>query len=123
MSIGLLKEMFEEMVLKKQADLIPKYYHPEFLLTTNGEEMNYSTFLQMHEEVYATEIRYSVVYDEETLLEQGEKVAGRVWITVQNPGEPKREIEVVLIAAYKEGKLYRLWELTYPDWSKLEEFS
>lgn len=114
--------MFSQMVIRKDAALISTYYHKDFLLITNGQEINYSTFYQDHVSYYATEITYQVRYDEETLLEQGDRVAGRIWITVKKPAETEKEIEVLLIAKYKEDKLYRLWELTYPDWSQLMEF-
>jgi hypothetical protein len=29
---------------------------------------------------------------------------------------------VILIVQFKEGKIFRLWELTYPDWSKMAAF-
>ncbi len=57
-----------------------------------------------------------------TLLEQGNKVAGRLFITTKRPNEEAQEIEVMLIAEYKGNKLYRVWELTYPDWSKMKAF-
>jgi hypothetical protein len=41
---------------------------------------------------------------------------------LQRPSEPAKKIEVILIAEYKDGKIYRLWELTYPDWSQLPAF-
>lgn len=122
MYIAKLKEMFSEMVLKKDATKIPLYYHEEFLLYTNGQVTDYAEYLRSHEEYYSSPKQYAIVYDEETLFESNEKVAGRVWITVSVPGEKPKEIEVVLIAQYKQGKIYRLWELTYPDWSKLPEF-
>ena len=50
----LLKEMFSEMVLQKEASLIPKYYHKGFLLYTNGQEMNYESFLESHKTYYQT---------------------------------------------------------------------
>jgi hypothetical protein len=117
-----LKEMFTEMVLKKQASQILHYYHPEFVLYTNGTTMDYAEYLRSHEEYYATPIQYQIEYDEETLLESQDRVAGRVWITVKKPDQAARKIEVVLIAQYKDRKLYRLWELTYPDWSQLPAF-
>jgi hypothetical protein len=122
MLIEKLKEMFNEMVIKKNASLIPLYYHPEFLLYTNDQTTDYEAFLKSHYEYYATSLQYEVAYDEETLLEQGDKLAGRVWITTQRDNEAPKKIEVILIAQYKDGKIYRLWELTYPDWSKLPAF-
>lgn len=122
MYIQKLKEMFSEMVLKKDAFVIPDYYHKDFLLYTNDETMGYDAFLESHVKYYATPIKYEIQYDEETFLEQGEKIAGRVWITTSRPNEPAKKIEVILITQYKDDKIYRLWELTYPDWSKLPAF-
>ena len=117
-----LKEMFEEMVIKKNASLIPFYYHKDFVLYANDKKMMYEAYLKFHQEIYNTPIKYAIAYDEETLLEQGEKIAGRVWITTSLPNEVPKKIEVILIVAFKDNKIYRLWELTYPDWSKMPEF-
>lgn len=117
-----LKEMFREMVLKKDVTVISRYYHEDFLLYTNGEIIDYGTFLKLHKKYYATAIKYEIEYDEETFLESGERIAARIWITTSRPNEPLKKIEVILIAQYKHNKIYRLWELTYPDWSKLPTF-
>lgn len=122
MYIEKLKEMFERMVIKKDASLIPFYYHKNFVLYANDQEMTYEAYLTFHQEVYETPIQYGITYDEETLLEQGEKIAARVWITTSLPNESPKIIEVILIALFKDDKLYRIWELTYPDWSKMPEF-
>lgn len=122
MNIDLLKEMFNKMVVQKDASLIPVYYHKEFLLYSNGQEMNYESFLESHKVYYETPIQYQIEYDDETLIEQGDRIAGRIWITTRRPGESPKKIEVILIAEYKDGKIYRLWELTWPDWSKLPAF-
>jgi hypothetical protein len=92
------------------------------LLYTNGQVTDYQEFLKQHIEYYATERTYQVEYDEDTLLEQGEKVAGRIWITVDVPGAPIKKLELILVIQYRDGKIFRLWELTYPDWSQLPGF-
>jgi hypothetical protein len=120
--ISRLKEMFTQTVVQKQAALIPQYYHPDFQLYSNGERMNYQSYLDFHAEIYKTAIQYQIRYDQETFLEQGDKVAGRVFITTQMPNEKPTEIEVLLICEFKDDKIYRVWELTYPDWSKLPTF-
>lgn len=117
-----LKSMFNEMVVKKDASLISTYYDKEFLLYTNGKKMDYHQFLLSHKKIYRTNIKYSVTYDENSFVEQGNKVAARVFITTQKDKETAKEIEVILIAKYKNNKLFRLWELTYPDWSKMKSF-
>ena len=58
-----LKEMFEKMVIKKDASLIPFYYHQDFLLYTNEQVTDYNAFLKSHQEYYKTSIQYEVEYD------------------------------------------------------------
>lgn len=120
--VELLQEMFQKVTVEKNANLISTYYHPDFKLYSNGKEMSYVDFLKSHQEIYKTPIVYQMRYDENTWVEQGDKVAVRLFITTKMPNQAAREIEVVLIATYKDNKLYRLWELTYPDWSKMKSF-
>lgn len=46
------------MLIEKNASLIPFYSHEDFLLYTNGIEINYLQFLQSHKEYYQTPIQY-----------------------------------------------------------------
>ncbi|KTD14124.1 hypothetical protein Lgra_0734 [Legionella gratiana] len=120
--IPLLKEMFAKVTVEKNAKVIPFYYDKDFELYSNGNTMKYQEFLQLHQAIYKTPIQYKIRYDEETFVEQGNKVAGRLFISTKKPNESEREIEVILVAEYKKNKLYRVWELTYPDWSKMKRF-
>lgn len=122
---ALLKEMFAEMVVPQNADLIPKYYHPDMLLYTNQMVQTYEQFLADHTEYYdeAQARSYVVEYDEETFVEGPDGVACRVWITVGRGDDEPTRIEVVLIAKYVDDKLHRMWELTLPNWSTLESFA
>lgn len=120
--ILLLKEMFTKVTMEKNDQAIPLYYDKHFELHSNGKTMKFNEFLQLHQAVYKTPIQYEVRYDEKTLIEQGSKVAGRIFITTKRPNESPQEIEVILVAEYKDNKLYRLWELTYPDWSGMKAF-
>lgn len=92
------------------------------LVYTNGQVINYASFLESHGTYYKTPIQYNIKYDDETFVIQDNRIACRMWITTSRPNESPKEIEVILISEYKEGKIYRLWELTYPDWSKLPAF-
>jgi hypothetical protein len=119
---ALLQEMFSEMVIKKDASLIAHYYHPEFLLETNGQKQDYETFVKGHEKIYATAVTYEIRYDPDSWVEEAAKIAVRVWIKTQRPEEDAVEFEVVLIATYLDGKIHRVWELTWPDWSQVKTF-
>ena len=118
----LLQEMFSEMVVKKKAALLPHYYHPDFVLETNGRQQDYETFAAGHRKIYATDVTYEVRYDDAAWVENPTRVAGRVWIRTQRPNEAPVEFEVVLIAACVDGKIHRLWELTWPDWKQAKTF-
>ena len=122
MYIEQLKSMFSDMVEKKDSALIPEFYHPEFEMHVNGQVQDYEYFKEYHEKIYTTEISYSVFYDENTFLEQEDKVAARVFIKLNKPGESEKELEIILICQFKNNKIYRIWELCYPDWSKMPEF-
>lgn len=118
----LLREMFQEVTIKKNAKAIADYYHKNFVLFANGKTMDYDFFLITHEKIYKTPIQYQIRYDDETWVEGNHKVAVRAYIMTKMPNEVAKEIELILIAAYQEDKIIHLWELTYPDWSKMKEF-
>ena len=117
-----LEEMFTRMVEAKDASLVDTYYDPDFLLTTNGQTQDLEAFRAGHERVYPTAITYRVEYDDDAWVESGDRLAGRLWITIGRPDEPARPIEVVFVATYREGRILRLYELTWPDWSNLAAF-
>lgn len=114
--------MFEQMVVPKNAELLARYYHPEFVMYSDGLWQEYAEYAASHREVYATEISYSIEYDEEAWVESHDRVAGRVWITTARPGEAPTRIEVVLIAAYRDDKIHRVWETTWPSWRSVAAF-
>ncbi|OBJ59983.1 nuclear transport factor 2 family protein [Mycobacterium sp. 1423905.2] len=116
MSVALLKEMFDRMVVAKNADLVERYYDPDFVMHSDGLTQDFAEFHDSHRAVYATAITYAVEYDEQAWVQAADKVAGRVWITTSRPGEDSTRIEVVLIVAYRDGKIHRVWETTWPSW-------
>ena len=121
---ALLKEMFDQMVVPRNADLIPVYYHPDFRMQTNQIEQGYEEFRSDHLRYYAQSsgISYRVEYDDETVIEDEHGVACRVWITTQHGSQEPNRIEVLLIAKYLDERIHRLWELTLPNWSTLAGF-
>ncbi|WP_422749895.1 nuclear transport factor 2 family protein [Mycobacterium sp. WMMD1722] len=115
--------MFDRMVVAKNADLIERYYHPEFVMYSDGMSQDYAEFADSHRTVYATAISYAVEYDEQAWVEADGRAAGRVWITTSRPGEPATRIEVVLIATFVDERIHRLWETTWPSWRSLPAFT
>lgn len=114
--------MFSEMVIKKDASVIPKYYHKDLAVYTNGTVIDYKHFLNSHIIYYKSSIEYAVKYQEDSFIEEKDKIAARLWITITKPQEPTKEVEVILIAQYKDGKIHKVWELTYPDWRHMSHF-
>ena len=66
MSVALFREMFEQMVVPKNADLIEHYYHPDFIMYSDGL--------------------------------------------------------IVVIAAYRDGRIHRVWETIWPSWRSVDAF-
>jgi hypothetical protein len=122
MSIAVLRQMFEQMVENKDPTAIDRFYHPSFVMFSNGVTQDFEAFAASHRTIYATPISYSVEYDEQAWVEATDKVAGRVWITTSRPGESPTRIEVVLIAAFTDGRISRVWETTWPSWNTLPAF-
>src|SRR4051794_38565715 len=100
--------MFDRMVVAKNAELIEHYYDPDFVMYSDGLSQSYAEFSGSHSKLYATDISYAVEYDEQAWVEATDKVAGRVWITTSRPGEKPTRIEVVLIAALRDGRIHRV---------------
>lgn len=120
MLIDLLREMFDRMVVAKNGDLIEHYYDPDFVMCSDGLTQGFADFRDSHRKLYATSIAYAVEYDEEAWVQAADRVAGRVWITTSRPGEEPTRIEVVLIAAYRDGRIHRVWETTWPSWRNVD---
>ncbi|KZS58893.1 hypothetical protein A4G26_01990 [Mycobacterium kansasii] len=116
MSVVLLREMFDRVVVAKNADLFEHYYDPDFVMYSDGLSQSFAEFRDSHRNVYATDISYAVEYDEQAWVVAADKVAGRLWITTSRLGEQPTRIEVVLIAAYRNGRIHRIWETTWPSW-------
>lgn len=114
--------MFDEMVVRKDAAAIPKYYDPEFVLISNGITQDFAAYVSSHEGIYETDISYQVEYDDQAWVESGDRLAARVWITTARPYEKPTRIEVVLISAWRSERILTLWELTWPNWSELPAF-
>ncbi|MCV7422094.1 DUF4440 domain-containing protein [Mycobacterium yunnanensis] len=123
MSVALLREMFDHMVVRKDATAIERFYDPTFVMFSNGLTQDYEAFAESHRGLYTTDISYSIEYDEQAWVESADKVAGRVWITTSRPGEEPTRIEVVLIAAFVDGRISRVWETTWPSWNELPAFA
>ena len=115
MSIAVLRQMFGQMVEKKDSAVIDRFYDPSFVMSSNGITEDFDAFAASHRTIYATPICYSVEYDEQAWVETTDRVAGRVWITTSRPGESPTRIEVVLIAAFNDGRITRIGETTWPS--------
>ncbi|WP_369252846.1 hypothetical protein [Geodermatophilus amargosae] len=112
--------MFTHMVEAKDIAQVDTFYDPGFRLTTNGVTQELPAFRAGHERVCSTAIRYAVTYDEDAWVEQDDRLAGRLWISITRPGEPPRPIEVVFGAQFRGDRILRPWEPTWPDWSRLD---
>jgi hypothetical protein len=118
-----MRQMFTRMVEAKDVSQVDAFYDPEFTMVSNGITQDLAEFRAGHERVYATDIGYAVDYDENAWVETTDRLGGRLWITITRPGEPARRIEVVLLATFRDGRILRVWELTWPDWSQLDAFA
>lgn len=118
----LLVRMFDEMVVQKNSALISTFYDPEFVMISNGVTQGFEAFRASHASVYETSISYLVEFDDDSWVEQTDRVAARLWITTARPGEAATRIEVIVIAVFRSKRILKLWELTLPNWTNLAAF-
>ncbi|BBX60540.1 hypothetical protein TM48_04646 [Mycobacterium shottsii] len=78
MSIALLREMFEKMVVAKNAELIGHYYDPDFVMYSDGLRQEFAEFSEGHRKIYASAISYAIEYDEDA------------WVQAPRPGRRTR---------------------------------
>ena len=69
MSAALLREMFEHMVIAKDPEAIGRYYHPDFVMYSDGLSQNFAEFEASHRGVYATPISYDITFDVEAFAD------------------------------------------------------
>jgi hypothetical protein len=123
MYIQKLKQMFQDVSVDKKVHLIPEHYHKDLMLYTNNQVMDYHTFLLGHQKSCASPLVFEVSYDEDTFIEQDNRAGLRMWISVGLPGKEAHKLELMLIAHFKDGKIEKLWELSFPDWSHIPELN
>jgi hypothetical protein len=75
-SIALLREMFDQMVVAKNAELVERYYDRDFAMYSDGLTQNFTEFRDSHREIYATSINYAIEYDEQC-VGGGQRQSGR----------------------------------------------
>jgi len=56
MSIAVLRQMFEQMVEKKDPAAIDRFYDPSFVMSSNGITQDFDAFAASHRTIYATPI-------------------------------------------------------------------
>jgi hypothetical protein len=117
-----LEAMFSRMVVKKDISKMPVFYDRHFVLYSNGSRMSYKRFYRFHAEEYQTGIQYRVRYDHKTIVSAPHRLAERLFISFRMPGKQWKKLQVNLIAVYRKNKIYRLYELTYPNWQRQAAF-
>jgi len=115
-------QMIEDTTIAKDISAIPCYYHPEFVMHSYGKTENFEEFISSHQKMFSGLTTYKFRYDEETFVENGDKIALRLWVNICQPSKAPQELEVLIIAKYKDGKIYRMWEMAYPEYNVTDFF-
>lgn len=118
-----LEQMFDEMVIAKDISRVHDFYHRDFWMSTNQVEQNLPEFIADHRRYYSDpDLRYSVEFDSDSVVESADGVSARIWITTGRLESESTRIEVLLIAKFVDDKIHRIWELTLPNWTDMKEF-
>ena len=74
----------------KDASLIERYYHPDFLLHTNGGAQDYEQIRRRPSPGVRHGDQLRRRYDEQAWVVTDDRVADRVWITTERPTRSRR---------------------------------
>ncbi|EUA89582.1 hypothetical protein I551_3958 [Mycobacterium ulcerans str. Harvey] len=91
MSIALLREMFEKMVVAKNAELIGHYYDPDFVMYSDGLRQEFAEFNEGHRKIYASAISYAIEYDEDAWVQAPTGSPDACGSPHRGPGKSRRE--------------------------------
>lgn len=115
-----LQNMFSDMVIKKNISQMPRYYTKDFILYSNEHQMAYQVFYKFHASQYKQAIHYRVKYHTKTIVRdpRAHRLAERLSISYRMGRGSWHKLQVACIVQFKQHKIQRMWETTYPDWSK-----
>jgi ketosteroid isomerase-like protein len=112
--VAVVKNMFTEFSEGLDLSKLDKFYSRDFMLESNTIKYNYQAFKKLETNIYGSLKSLKVTYQD--IFASGNKVAARVQITLTRKNGTSNHFYVYLIARVNNGKIDRLWELTYPTW-------
>ena len=57
MSVAVLRQMFEQMVERKDSAAVDRFYDRSFVMSSNGITQDFDAFAASHRTIYATPLR------------------------------------------------------------------
>lgn len=114
--VNVIKNMFKNFAETRDLSQLDHYYTQDFVLDSNNESYDYTTFKKQQAEVFAT-LKSLQVLKYEDIFSSGNKVAGRVIIKLVLKSKETHTFHVIFIADIKDNKIDRFWEMTNPSWS------
>ncbi|MDI1452136.1 nuclear transport factor 2 family protein [Polyangium sp. 6x1] len=113
-NVALVREMFSEFASKLDASKLDLYHTPDFEMFSNDVHWDRRTYDEYHRKAFRERKALRVHYHD--IFGQGDRVAARVDITLVSLDDTETTVQVMLIAQISDGKIRRLWELTFPHW-------
>jgi ketosteroid isomerase-like protein len=111
----IVRNMFKEFAEGLDVSKLDKYYSHDFILESNTVTYDYQTYKNLETNIYKTLKSLHVQYED--IFSTANKVTARMKITLTHKDGKVNDFYVILIARLHEGKIDRIWEITYPSWS------
>jgi ketosteroid isomerase-like protein len=115
-NIAIVKEMFSEFAEKLDMNKFDGFYTKNFVLESNGKRYSHEEYKNIEHDIFQTLKRLRVVRYNDIFCASN-KVVSRMTIKLVHKNGKINEFQVILIALIKNGKIDKIWELTYPSWS------
>lgn len=118
-NIELIKNMFSEFADKRDISKLDNFYSKDFTMESNGQHYNYQEFKNVEQSIFKKIKNQKDTYHD--IFATSDKVVSRMTIKLTHQDGKIDEYQVILIALIKDNKIAKIWEVTYPDWSKAEK--
>ena len=115
-NVALVREMWAEYAEKLDNSKFDIYFSKNFQLVDNNELEDYEKFKKEQEVTYK-KLKSLKVVSIDDLFAKDDKVAGRVAIKLSSKNGRVQTYYVIFIAAIKDKKIDKIWEVTYPNWN------
>lgn len=108
--------MFRDLTEKMDIDALNNYFSKDFMLYSNQANMDYGLLKKQLQDAFRVHRSIKVKQPINDIVAKDDRVIMHFTLIATDKAGYQKEIETMAIFQIQDGKIVRLWELTYPEW-------